>query len=166
MVDVLEARARHADAFFIPAVLPPRLALNPHPRRSGDSKGSVDITIKKGDGSLETFYGRVTSFNLDQEKIEVSIRGRGDSYAHVRQADGMTEIWFDRSESVQQRQTPLSAEHPVFEHIIRRLGPLIIEVGMQGESQAYANLGETDFLGFLRNRPSINQRLVRVDRAA
>lgn len=158
---------QQAEPFFIPAVLPPRLALNQNPGPNHTSMGSVEITIQNRAGRLETFYGVVKSVDLDAQQIEVSIRGRGDSYAHVMQEGGMTEVWFDRSDRVRDRKLTLADEHPVFSDVIRRVIPMMLEGGRGGESQAYANLGPTDFLGFLRNRSVVPEnRLAILDRAA
>ncbi len=161
------------ELFLIPAVLPPRLSLNPQRERidtnlddlEHKSPGFVEITIRNSKKRLETYYGRVTYYDSSKGDVRVSFWNKHGSYAHIKQEDGITEVWFDRSARVIRNEASLNEEHPLFAHMIREIALFNLEYGKKNEPQAYACLGPVDFWGFLRgnNRIIVDQA---IDKAA
>lgn len=147
---------------MIPAILPPRTSLNPETR-----KGLVDITIRNEGSKARTYYGKITYYDENRGEVEFFIGNGHGLYAYIRQENGMSEAWFDMSDTAFKRETTLDKDHPVFADILRSVAIFPLEEGFRHEQQAYANLGPVDFWGFLRGKSAgEGYSTVAVDKAA
>lgn len=191
MVDLLEPRTRFIPEslnrpvvfqaqdevpFVIPAVLPPRLVLNLHPKPTDTKMGDVEITIRVEPRTptdtprLETYYGLIIDFDQEKGEVEGHIRGEGDNKTYFLQKDGRTRLWLDMPNEVWDNKVSLDEVHPVFSDIIRRSlasYQYSLEKGQNDEDLVHIDLGDADMWGFLRNRSSVpKNRLAILDRAA